>query len=165
MGIFDFLFGKISCPVCGTKGARTAGIQVRCPNPLCQNFDPTLGRRGTLRRAGSTIPTRGDFHPTHSITIRYQNFQNVERVFTAEKTTLSRKRNHIIAQVTPTGERIALSRDRIQNLAEVEAVLPRKVADGQPWPTARERQVLNYHKKHGTTSPLYEKVRAKYPQW
>ena len=34
-----------------------------------------------------------------------------------------------------------------------------------PWPTPRERQVLAYHKKYGTTSPLYEKIRAKYPDW
>jgi hypothetical protein len=25
--------------------------------------------------------------------------------------------------------------------------------------------VLGYHKKHKTTSPLYEKIRAKYPDW
>jgi hypothetical protein len=30
---------------------------------------------------------------------------------------------------------------------------------------AREAQVLGYHKKHGTSSPLYQKVRAKYPNW
>lgn len=165
MGIFDFLFGNISCPVCGAKGARKSGVQIRCPNPLCQNFDASLGRPGTLRKAGSIIPTRGNFHPEHPISIRYQNFQNVERTFTAEATTLRRKRNHIIAQVTPTGEHIALSRDRIQNLGEVEPFMPKKVAAGQPWPTARERQVLNYHKKHGSTSPLYQQIRAKYPNW
>ena len=159
MGIFDFLFGKISCPVCGAKGARKSGVQIRCPNPQCQNYDASLGPKI------AAVPTRGNFHPEHPITIRYQNFQNVARTFTAEATMLRRKRNHIIAQVTPTGEHIALSRDRIQNLGEVEGVMPKKVAEGQPWPTARERQVLNYHKKHGSTSPLYEKVRAKYPNW
>jgi len=29
----------------------------------------------------------------------------------------------------------------------------------------RERQVRSYHKKYGTTSPLYEKIKAKYPDW
>lgn len=165
MGIFDFLFGSFSCPVCGTKGARKAGIQVRCPNPSCQNFDASLGRPGRLRQAGTTVPTRGNYQPQQPITIRYQNFENVARSFTAEASTLRRKRNHIIAQVTPTGEHISLARNRIQNLAEVEEHLPKQVAPGQPWPTPRERQVLNYHKKYGTTSPLYEKVRAKYPTW
>lgn len=165
MGIFDFLFGSFSCPVCGAKGARKSGIQVRCPNPTCQNFDASLGRTGTLRQAGTSIPRRGNYHPEHPITIRYRNFQNIERAFTAEISTLRRKRNHIIAQVAPTGEYISLSRDRIQNLTEVEEHLPKRVAPDQPWPTPRERQVLNYHKKYGTTSALYEKVRAKYPNW
>jgi hypothetical protein len=35
----------------------------------------------------------------------------------------------------------------------------------QDWPSPREAQVLGYHKKHGTSSPLYQKVRAKYPNW
>ena len=25
--------------------------------------------------------------------------------------------------------------------------------------------MLGYHKKHGTSSPLYQKIRAKYPNW
>jgi len=41
-----------------------------------------------------------------------------------------------------------------------------KIADSQPsGPTARERQVLGFHKKHKSTSPLYEEIRAKYPDW
>jgi hypothetical protein len=40
-----------------------------------------------------------------------------------------------------------------------------RVEPGQNWPTPREHQVLSYHKKHRTTSPLYEKIRAKYPNW
>jgi len=41
-----------------------------------------------------------------------------------------------------------------------------KKSCGRPLgPTARERQVLAYHKKYKTTFPLYEKIRAKYPNW
>jgi len=76
--------------------------------------------------------------------------------------SLKRKRKHSVAQVTPTGRAIALSRDRIQNLGEVERALSDKEAR-HPQPTPRERQVLGYHKKYKTTSPLYEKIRAKYP--
>lgn len=32
-------------------------------------------------------------------------------------------------------------------------------------PQKRERQVLAYDQKYGTTSPLYEEIRAKYPDW
>ena len=50
-------------------------------------------------------------------------------------------------------------------VSEVEARCAQRVAPGQDWPTPRERQVLNYHRKHKTTSPLYERIRAKYPTW
>jgi hypothetical protein len=111
------------------------------------------------------VPTRGDFRPTRPISIRYRNFQGQERTFTADADATVRKRNHLVARVTPTGRKIVLSRDRIQNVSEVDNALPHRVDLGQPWPNPRERQVLSYHKKHGTSSPLYERIRAKYPNW
>ena len=83
----------------------------------------------------------------------------------ADSESLRRKRNHIVARVAPTGESISLSRDRIQNLANVEDALSQRVEETPHGPTARERQVLAYHKKYKTTSPLYERIRAKYPDW
>jgi hypothetical protein len=117
-------------------------------------------------RAGRQPRTlTGNFRPAQALDIHYRNFQGVEKTFTADATTLRRKKNHIIAQVAPTGGKISLSRDRIQNLASVDAALPVGMRSGAPWPSARERQVLNYHKKYGTTSPLYEQIRSKYPDW
>jgi hypothetical protein len=165
MGLLDFLFGKTKCPQCGVKGARTSEGRIRCPNPSCQYFDGSLGRAGVLRMAGIRAPRRSDYSPARPLAIRYRNFQGEEKTFTADKYSLRRKRNHIIALVAPTGERIALSRERIQNLAEVEQALPQAVEPPKPRPTARERQVLGFHKKYKTTSPLYEKIRAKYPDW
>ena len=114
---------------------------------------------------GTRAPRRSDYSPARPLAIRYRNFQGQEKTFTAEKESLQKKNNHIIACVAPTGEKIALSRDRIQNLMEVEQALPQAVEPSQPRPTARERQVLNFHKKNKSTSPLYEKIRAKYPGW
>jgi hypothetical protein len=105
------------------------------------------------------------FAPQKPIEIRYRNFRNEEKTFTSDATTIERKGNHLSVQVAPKGIRIALSRSRVLNLSEVEASFPQRVAPDQSWPTPRERQVLNYHKKYGTTSPLYEKIRAKYPNW
>jgi hypothetical protein len=170
MGLLDLirsLFGqdRIQCPSCAAEGARkTSDALIRCSNPMCPYFDPSL-RRGTLRDAGATVPTRGDFHPEHPLTIRYRNFAGQDRTFSAERDSVIRKGNHLVGRVAPTGEKIALSRDRIQNLREVEAAVPQRVAPGQAWPTPRERQILGYHKKHGTTSARYEKIRAKYPKW
>ncbi len=165
MGLFDFLFGKSDCPACGTKGAKMKDGGTRCPNPSCQYFDGTLGRSGVLRAAGLRKPRRSDYLPGHSLMIEYRNFQGQQKTFTADRESLQRKGNHIVARVAPTGERISLSRDRIQNLSEVEEALPKVDESKPPGPNGRERQVLSYHKKYKSTSPLYEKIRAKYPDW
>src|ERR1700751_1105804 len=117
MGLLDFLFGGMKCPLCGKRGARkspNSDVAVRCPNPSCQYFDPSLQQReGKL--AGGRFRRR-DFVPQDPIEIRYRNFQNVEKTFSAEKSSLRRRKNHIQAQVVPTGDTITLSRDRILNL-------------------------------------------------
>lgn len=165
MGLLDFLFGKANCPQCGTKGARTSDGRTRCPNPSCQYFDGSLGRRGTLRLGGTRTPRRSDYSPARALYIRYRNFQGQEKTFTADKESLRRKGNHIVARVAPTGEDISLSRERIQNLAEVDEALSQASEGARPGPTARERQVLAFHKKYKSTSPLYERIRARYPDW
>lgn len=132
---------------------------------LLKLFPSKERQREARRQAGTTLRTRGNFRAVHPVTIRYTNFAGQERTFVAEQGSLVRKRNHLVARVEPAGGNIALSRDRIRNLAEVEALLPQRVAPGQTGPTTRERQVLGYHKKHGTTSPLFEMIRAKYPNW
>ncbi len=172
MGLLDFLKNRLSggnnlqCPVCRAAGAqRTGEGKIRCPNPSCPNFDASLGARGTLGQPGTTVPTKGSFKPVQPIIIRYRNFAGQDRTFVAEMDSLVRKGNHLVARVEPAGEKIALARDRIQNLEELESGPTQRVAPGQPLPTPRERQVLGYHKKHGTSSPLFEKIRAKYPNW
>lgn len=171
MGLLDFLWKlltgtqKVQCPSCGAEGAeRTKDDRVLCRNPQCPNFDSGLVR-GNLRQARTVIPTSGSYRPKHPIDIRYRNFLGEERTFSAEQNTLVRKNNHLVAQVAPTGRKISLSRDRVLNLNEVESGMPQRVASGQGWPSPRERQILNYHKKHGTTSARFEEVRRKYPNW
>jgi len=43
--------------------------------------------------------------------------------------------------------------------------LPQVSEGARSGPTAHERQVLAYHKKYKSSSPLYERIRAKYPDW
>ncbi len=168
MGLFDKLFGKKSqqdgapagqCPDCGAM-AMTIGGRVQCTNPTCKNF---LSVSSAVPTSGT--PRRGSFSPAKPLNIRYRNFRGEEKTFVADASTMERKQQHFVAQVAPTGERIVLARNRMLNLAEVEAAFPQRVAAGQDWPSARERQVLNFHKKHGSSSPLYERIRAKYPNW
>jgi hypothetical protein len=103
--------------------------------------------------------------PAGSFAIQYRNFQGQEKTFIAQAGSAYRNKNHICVKVEPSGSIIALSRERILNLNEVEAAFPQRVAPGQAWPNPRERRVLNYHKGGKTTSAIYESLRAKYPNW
>jgi hypothetical protein len=186
MGFFkslkDILSGE-NCPACGTPGARRSGSEIRCLNPVCQYFNPSFapsatppqpqqqqappqGRPSGWSSSPSPTPAGSGPAPAGSVTIQYRNFQGQDKTFYAERSSLHRNKNHIMAKVAPKGVPISLSRDRIQNLREVEGQMPQqRVEPGQEWPNKRERQVLGYHSKHHTTSPLYEKIRAKYPKW
>ncbi len=165
MGLLDFLRGKTECPHCGAKGARKSGEEIRCPNLHCIYFDPNLGGWEAVSEAATSQAAQGNFAPTRPITVRYLNHQGQQKTFTADAESAVRKRNHISLRVTPSGIRMALSRDRIQNLKEVEGAFPQRVRPGQEWPTPRERQVLSYHKKRKTTSALHDRIRGKYPDW
>ena len=189
MGLFDAFLGAVKgarkCPSCGAPGGQAgAGGKFRCPNPICLNFDPTLtgGQSvapiGRTMPAATTMPPAADSPSTMSVAtaspealpagtvaIAYRNFEGVDKRFVADATSLCRKNEHIFARVAPEGLGVTLARKRITNLDEVERQMPPRVAPGQVWPTPKERQVLGYHKKHHTTSALYEKIRAKYPNW
>ena len=172
------LVGGEKCPVCGTPGATKSGDQVRCLNPMCRNFmgaavqppstsppPPQPQQNVTARQPSGTPSQSFSRSSAGSVSIQYKNFQGQYKAFAADAGSLRRKGNHIIARVDPSGKQIAFSRDRIQNMSEVDAVLPARDRSGAPRPSSKERQVLGYHTKHGTTSPLYEKIRAKYPNW
>ena len=189
MGFFNALkdiLGGEKCPACGTPGARRSGSEIRCLNPVCQYFNPSFapsagspqqtpqqaqppqGRPSGWSSAPGSTPSAGSPSgpaPAGSVAIQYRNFQGQNKTFHADARSLHREKNHIKATVAPKSQQISLSRDRIQNLQEVERQMPQRVEAGQEWPNKKERQVLSYHKKHGTTSPLYEKIRAKYPKW
>jgi hypothetical protein len=191
MGFFksikDILSGE-KCPACGMPGARRSGPEIHCLNPVCQYFNPSFapsatppqppqqppqqtqppqqGRPSGWSSSPGSTPAGSGSAPAGSVAIQYRNFQDQAKTFYADRSSLHREKNHIIAKVAPKGQQISLSRDRIQNLREVEGEMPRQRVDaGQDWPNKRERQVLGYHSKNHTTSPLYEKIRAKYPKW
>jgi hypothetical protein len=173
MAFLDFLSGKIKCPNCGRDGAKKSGDGYKCPNPNCKWFDASLGQKEvvrTMRNPQTGEPMRvttyqSVFTPARTIAITYRNFKGELKTFDADPESAVHKKNHWSVKISPSGCRIALSRDRIQNLSEVEASLPQRLAPGQAPPTPRERQVLGYHKKYKTTSRLYEEIRAKYPNW
>ncbi len=168
MGLFDVFSRSVKCDFCGTEGAKKSGGRILCPNQSCPNFDVSM-----QKASAAAAPSPGGFSGGFSdvpavegkIAVKYRNHAGEYKVFQADPATLRRTRNHISACIEPSGQRVTLSRDRIQNLSEVEEACPQKVGRGQSWPSPREVQVLNYHKKHGSTSALYEQVRRKYPDW
>jgi len=177
MAFLDFLTGKIECPRCGTRGAKEINGQIHCPNPTCPYFSKTMGKGdANSQRPSITIGQPADVDTGYSagppmqvtagtVAIHYRDFRGRERTFVGQAESAHRGKNHISVKVAPKGVRIVLSRDRILNLTEVEAAFPQRVAPGQDWPTPRERQVMTYHKKRRSTSPLYESIRARYPNW
>lgn len=177
MAFLDFLSGKIKCPNCGRDGAKKSGDGFKCPNPHCKWFDselaPGSGQHQVMTPSGTTVEYSSSSSSGRtfesasggSVAISYLNFKGELKTFNVEAGSAVRKKNHWSVKTSPRSCRIALSRDRIQNLSEVEAAFPQRVAPGQAPPTPRERQVLAYHKKYKTTSPLYEEIRAKYPNW
>jgi len=82
------------------RAHRPAGAPrpVTVPPPPPPPFDPTGARR---------------------IEIRFRNFEDEEKTFTADLAGARWKGNHLVIRVAPKGIPIALDRDRILNLAEV----------------------------------------------
>jgi hypothetical protein len=113
-------------------------------------------------RTGETVYKElpsSSFDPgEYRIEVSYQNFLGEHKTFTGDWRTLRRRGKHVSLQVEPTGTRIALAIDRIENVADVEDALQR-------CPSAQERRVLAYHTKRRTTSDRYEELRRMYPDW
>lgn len=176
MGILDDLAGIFgggtACPACGTPGARQSDHRIYCLNPVCSNFSGAGRHAAESSGAAPTqnVPYTQQAKSVRSVSsqvlaIQYRNYQDQIQNFTVDSRSVTRKNNHILAKAVPSGRNVSLMRNRIQNMPEVDLALPEKDRSGAPWPNARERQVLGYHRKHKSTSPLYEKIKAKYPLW
>jgi hypothetical protein len=147
---------------------------VRCTNRACSFFDASWANRFEERKQAEPArphrnPRTGEriakskaaksFDPGGgTIQVRYRNFRGEEKTFNGYPRTMRRRGNHISLCVGPSGVRLALARGRILNLDEVDALVSRT-------PSAREQWIMAYHKKRGTTSPLLELLRIKYPDW
>ena len=168
--LIDALSGGMKCPACGTRGAKKVDDTIRCLNPVCQFFNPQATKEARAARARirntASKQARAPYVPSgDTVSIRYRNSRGESKTFSADRSSLTRRHNHIVAHVAPSWRPLALSRDRIENLTEIDPYLPERDRSEAAQPTARERQVLAYHKKYGTTSPLHEKIRSKYSNW
>jgi|MudIll2142460700_1097286.scaffolds.fasta_scaffold670167_1 hypothetical protein len=164
MGLSGLLKKSMVCPNCRTPGAvkHTFG-RTRCRNPACRHYDPSLAYESVRPSLAPGQPRRvpqGTFEPgPETITIRYRNYRGDDIELRGDRRTIRFRKAHVSLCVAPTGQRIALWQRFVRNLDELKQYVPRDT------PTAVERQILSYHRKHGTTSPRYEDVRRKYPDW
>ncbi len=163
MGLGDLFKKTVVCPECRTRGAmKTAFGQVRCRNRGCARFhESALAEPAALSAEPVPQPAHhGTFDPgEHRIMIHYRTFRGDDTAYVGDGRTIRFKKAHVTVQVAPTGERIALWQKFVKNLEELKRLAP----SAEPAP--RERQILRYHTRHGTTSPRYEALRRKYPDW
>ena len=109
----------------------------------------------------SPVP-EGNVRYSDPIQIEYTNYQGLHRTFAANRKSLNLKGAHVSVEVEPTGMRIALKRDKITNGDVVVAPLTEAMENG---PDHNEARTLRFHQKRGTTSPLYESLVQKYPDF
>jgi hypothetical protein len=151
------------CPACGTWGAKRSLFKVRCVNPSCRNYDSDYAsvyqqNRIVGRFAAEALLLKGKASvEDYSLRIRYRNFRGDEMIYSANPSSGYIKNEHLVIRVAPTGRRITFRLSAIQIRIDVESQLPK-----DPLPDPRERRILNYHLRNGTTSHLFKQIREKY---
>ena len=164
MGQFD---DAVKCPKCGTWGASKSFWKVKCTNPSCEKYDSEHAAAYQQSRVnGKTAAEvftrlKGKADPNdYTMRIRYQNFRGDEIIYSAHPGTAYRQGEFVVARLAPTGRRAAFKLARIQNRSDVEVILREN-----PQPSTAERRILHYHLRRRTSSPAFEKLRQKYPNY
>jgi hypothetical protein len=119
------------------------------------------GKKKTPKYKQPKRPLLGNYSPgAGSIELRYKNFMGQDKTFVGDYRSAYIRGRHVVIRVAPTGKRISLNLEAIQNRDEVES----RVA-GNPRPNPNERRILHYHLKRGSSSRLFEEIRRKYPDY
>ncbi|HXA82842.1 MAG TPA: hypothetical protein VNY56_07030 [Methylomirabilota bacterium] len=170
MGFFDSWGSLVACPVCGTRRASKFLWKIKCRNPNCRNFDTEYAAKADLaiirnKNAAEVFShLKGTFTPgVGSIRIRYENFRGDHLNYIADAKDAYRAGEFVVMRVAPTGRRIAFRLSSIQNRGELEASLASQ--DTKNIPNVRERRILDFHLRRGTSSQLFREVREKYPEY
>jgi len=157
----------VTCPECGTWGAKKSLWKVKCTNPACAKYDSEYAeafrQSRVVGKPASEVFShlKGKADPAdYSLQIRYQNFRGDEITYSADPGSAYQRSEFVVVRLAPTGQRVAFKLAKIQNRSEVESVLSEN-----PQPSGDERRVLHYHLRHGSSSPAFEKLRQKYPNY
>jgi len=126
MGFLFGLFARRSpCPLCFCA-AQAAFGRVECANPVCPNFSQGFRNMMAENHKTARSPRTDRFRAPDPVSIRYRNYLGEEKVFTASRSSLYAKNNHIMAVIEPYGGCVALCRDRIINLVALGSIPPRQ---------------------------------------
>ena len=146
---------KMACPLCGNAEARMTLEAIKCPNPPCANFGgaappPTpapaapppeisqpLPESPAPRpeKKPARVPPEEKFDPVaNRLEIKYRNHKGQEKSFIGDSATIRASGKHISVRVLPSGERIALAKERILNWADMKAAVP------SPMPTSASKK-------------------------
>lgn len=164
MGQFD---DAVKCPECGTWGAKKSFWKVKCVNSGCAKYDSEHAAafrqsRVVGKPASEIFPhLGGKADPNdYSLRIRYHNFRGDDIIYSADPGTACQQGEYVVVRLAPTGKRVSFKLANIQNRSEVESVVREN-----PLPSGNERRVLRYHLRRGSSSPAFEKLRQKYPNY
>lgn len=157
----------VACPECGTWGAKKSFFKVKCVNPGCAKYDSERAAEFQQNRIvgknASEVFThlKGKADPNdYTLRIQYRNFRGDEINYAAHPGMAYRTGEFVVARLAPTGRRVTFKMERIVNRGEVESALGEN-----PQPSGRDRRILHYHLRRGTTSKLFEELRRKYPNY
>lgn len=150
------------CPECRTKGAQKG----KCQNPQCSKYDATLTWAPPTAAESKPLPNfQGSFDPgPNAVKVQYRNFQGEDRTFTGDPKFLLESEKALSFRVAPTGKWIHLQKKFVKNLSELKPSIPTGTFN-ESIPYGVDRQILSYHLKKKSTSPRFEELRRKYPNW
>lgn len=120
MGFFSKLLGKsVNCPACGHPYARETFSGVQCVQPDCAHYDPRYVRYAvdSGRIDWKDLPPAKLEDP---VEVDYVNFAGTRKTFTIDRQSMRVRGRHLSVRVSPSGFRIALDPERIQNLADLQ---------------------------------------------
>ncbi|HUJ39311.1 MAG TPA: hypothetical protein VLW54_02095 [Candidatus Acidoferrales bacterium] len=118
----------------------------------------------SMNASVDTSHLSGEFDPGEGrVEVHYRNSRGEEGRFEGDARTLRESGEHISLRLAPTGKRVAFAKKWVQNLSEVTGHTDSALRE--PVPSSNESRVLRYHKRRGSTSPLYESLRQKYPNF
>ncbi len=168
----NYFGATATCPLCGSRYAKESLSGIKCPTPGCPNYERRHSAAGRAAESpanpqaaapSSQVRTAVSSDFQNPISVSYVNHRGETRTFIAERDSIRLKGTHVSLRVAPKGVRIALKRGKITNFPELQPYVQPEMEARSRGVTAKELHVVRFHRRRGTTSPLCQQIKAKYP--